>query len=72
VALLAAGRTPLLLLQAAAIQPDEVVLVEAAAGGVGLVQLSRNAQARVVGLVGGPRKLGVARDLGAVDCALPD
>jgi NADPH2:quinone reductase len=45
----------------------ETVLVEAAAGGVGtlLVQLARNAGARVVGLAGGARKLAVARELGA-------
>ena len=41
--------------------------MEAAAGGVGslLVQLARAAGARVVALAGSPRKLEVARDLGA-------
>ena len=67
VALLADGRTALLLMQSAAVQPGETVLVEAAAGGVGglLVQLARNAGARVVAAAGGERKLALARELGA-------
>jgi NADPH2:quinone reductase len=67
VALLADGRTAMLLMRAAAVRPGETVLVEAAAGGVGslLVQLARNAGARVVGAAGGMRKLAVARELGA-------
>jgi NADPH2:quinone reductase len=77
VALLADGRTALLLMRAATVQPGETVLVEAAAGGVGslLVQLARNAGARVVGAAGGQRKLEVARRLGAgvvADYAQPD
>jgi NADPH2:quinone reductase len=67
VALLADGRTALALLRAAQIQPGETVLVEAAAGGVGtlLVQLARNAGARVVGAAGGAKKLAVVGDFGA-------
>lgn len=67
VALLADGRTALALADAAGPQPGETVLVEAAAGGVGtlLVQLSKQAGARVVALAGGPRKLALARELGA-------
>lgn len=67
VALLADGRTAMLLARAAAIRPGEMVLVEAAAGGVGslLVQLALNAGARVVGAAGGQRKLAVVRGLGA-------
>jgi NADPH:quinone reductase len=67
VALLADGRTSLILMRAAMVQAGETVLVEAAAGGVGslLVQLARNAGARVVGAAGGQRKLGLARELGA-------
>jgi NADPH2:quinone reductase len=67
VALLADGRTALMLMRAAAVRAGETVLVEAAAGGVGslLVQLARNAGARVVGAAGGERKLGLARELGA-------
>jgi NADPH2:quinone reductase len=67
VALLADGRTALALLRQARPQAGEIVLVEAAAGGVGslLVQLATSAGARVVALAGQPRKLALARDLGA-------
>jgi NADPH:quinone reductase len=66
-ALLADGRTALGLIELARPGSGDTVLVEAAAGGVGtlLVQLARNAGARVVALVGGERKLAVVRDLGA-------
>ena len=77
VALLADGRTALALIRAAAVRPGETVLVEAAAGGVGslLVQLARNAGARVVGAAGGARKVEAAAKLGAdavVDYRVPD
>lgn len=67
VALLADGRTALLLVRAAGLRAGERALIEAAAGGVGtlLVQLARAAGARVVAAVGGARKAEVARDLGA-------
>lgn len=67
VALLADGRTAMSLMRAAEVRPDETVLVEAAAGGVGslLVQLAAGAGARVVAAAGGQRKLRVARELGA-------
>jgi NADPH2:quinone reductase len=70
VALLADGRTATLLTRAAAPQSGERVLVEAAAGGVGslLVQLAKAAGAEVVAAAGGPRKLGLARALGAAAC----
>jgi NADPH2:quinone reductase len=66
-ALLADGRTALTLTDRAGLRAGDTVLVEAAAGGVGtlLVQLARNAGARVVALASGQRKLQVARDLGA-------
>jgi NADPH2:quinone reductase len=66
-ALLADGRTAVLLARATAIRTGETVLVEAAAGGVGslLVQLARLAGARVVAAASGNRKLAVARELGA-------
>jgi NADPH2:quinone reductase len=66
-AVLADGRTALALTDAAAIQAGDVVLVEAAAGGVGslLVQLAGLAGATVVAAAGGSRKLAVAADLGA-------
>jgi len=67
VALLADGRTATMLVSSAALVPGERVLVEAAAGGVGslLVQLATAAGARVVAAAGGPRKLDLARSLGA-------
>jgi NADPH2:quinone reductase len=67
VALLADGRTAMMLVRGAAIRSTETVLVEAAAGGVGslLVQLARTRATRVVGVAGGTRKLAVARELGA-------
>ena len=51
----------------AGLQPGEVLLVHAAAGGVGsaAIQLGKAAGATVVGVVGGPDKAAVARDLGA-------
>ena len=67
VALLADGRTALALAGRAGLRKGDTVLIEAAAGGVGtlLVQIARNAGARVVALAGQPRKLAIARDLGA-------
>ena len=67
VALLADGRTALALADLAGLRANDTVLVEAAAGGVGtlLVQIARNAGARVVALAGAERKLRVARNLGA-------
>jgi NADPH2:quinone reductase len=76
-ALLADGRTAVLLMNAAAIKRRETVLVEAAAGGVGslLVQLAHNAGARVIAAAGGARKADAARSLGAdlvTDYSQPD
>ena len=53
--------------QRAHLQPGETLLVHAAAGGVGsgAVQLGKAAGARVIGVVGGPEKAAVARELGA-------
>jgi len=67
VALLADGRTALALAGHADLGAGETVLVEAAGGGVGtlLVQIARRAGARVVALASQPRKLALARDLGA-------
>ncbi|MEN3307535.1 MAG: NADPH:quinone reductase [Micromonosporaceae bacterium] len=77
VALLADGRTAMMLVAAAELGGGERVLVEAAAGGVGtlLVQLARSAGATVVAVAGGARKVALARDLGAavaVDYLRPD
>ena len=51
----------------AGLQPGEVLLVHAAAGGVGsaAIQLGKAAGATVVGVTGGPDKARVARELGA-------
>jgi NADPH:quinone reductase len=67
VALLADGRTALALAGRASLRAGETVVIEAAGGGVGtlLVQIARHAGARVVALAGQPRKLAIARDLGA-------
>ncbi|MFJ3938152.1 NADPH:quinone oxidoreductase family protein [Streptomyces parvus] len=48
------------------LQPGETLLVHAAAGGVGsaAVQLGKAAGAKVIGVVGGPGKAAVARELG--------
>jgi NADPH:quinone reductase len=77
VALLADGRTALALAARADLRAGDTVLVEAAAGGVGtlLVQIAREAGARVVALAGGAGKIEVVRDLGvdlAVDYSLDD
>ena len=49
------------------LMPGETVLVHAAAGGVGTaaIQLAKAAGARVIGVVGGPEKAGVAAAMGA-------
>lgn len=49
------------------IQPGETLLVHAAAGGVGsaAIQLGKAAGATVIGVVGGPEKAAVAKQLGA-------
>ncbi|MFI7135286.1 zinc-binding dehydrogenase [Nonomuraea sp. NPDC050153] len=67
VALLADGRTAVGLTRAAAPQPGEWVLVEAAGGGVGslLVQLATAAGARVVGAASSAAKRDLAGGLGA-------
>ena len=61
------GRTALLVADAAAIRPEEWVLVLGAGGGLGLllVQLSHGAGARVIGAARGQQKLDLARQVGA-------
>src|SRR5256714_645963 len=67
VAMIGTGRTALGILDVAALTGDDVVLVTAAAGGLGtlLVQAARNAAAAVVGVAGGPEKVEGIRALGA-------
>ncbi|WP_239098549.1 zinc-binding dehydrogenase [Micromonospora qiuiae] len=67
VAVLADGRTALMLTDAAGLRAGDRVLVEAAAGGVGslLVQLAGAAGTRVIGLAGGARKVALLPRWGA-------
>ncbi|KUO20488.1 zinc-binding dehydrogenase [Streptomyces dysideae] len=77
VAMIGTGRTTMGILQFAELGPDSVVVVPAAAGGIGtlLVQYARNAGADVIGLAGGPEKVARVRENGAdlaVDYKDPD
>ncbi|UUU32970.1 zinc-binding dehydrogenase [Streptomyces sp. CA-210063] len=58
VAMIGTGRTAMGILLFAELGPDDVVVIPAAAGGLGtlLVQYAKNAGATVVGLAGGPEK----------------
>ncbi|MEV7071472.1 zinc-binding dehydrogenase [Streptomyces sp. NPDC093990] len=58
VAMIGTGRTAMGIVQFAELGPNSVVVVPAAAGGIGtlLVQYAKNAGATVVGLAGGPEK----------------
>jgi NADPH2:quinone reductase len=71
VAMIGTGRTAVGILDAAEIEAGDVVLVPAAAGGLGslFVQAARGAGAVAVGLAGGPEKVRLVRELGA-DVAL--
>ncbi|MFI1470073.1 zinc-binding dehydrogenase [Streptomyces wuyuanensis] len=77
VAMIGTGRTALGILQYTELGPDSVVIVPAAAGGIGtlLVQYAKNAGATVVGLAGGPGKTARVAANGAdlaVDYTLSD
>ncbi|MGK8512666.1 zinc-binding dehydrogenase [Nocardia asiatica] len=77
VAMIGTGRTTLGILQFTELWLGSVVLVTAAAGGIGtlLVQYAKNAGATVIGLAGGPAKVDQVRRNGAdlpVDYLLPD
>ncbi|MFD0020986.1 zinc-binding dehydrogenase [Streptomyces sp. NPDC058382] len=77
VAMIGTGRTALGILGFTPLGPESVVLVTAAAGGIGtlLVQYAKNAGATVIGLAGGPAKTALVRANGAdlsVDYTLPD
>ncbi|MGF7239115.1 MAG: zinc-binding dehydrogenase [Frankia sp.] len=67
VAMIGTGRTTLGILEVAELKPDDVVLVTAAAGGIGtlLIQAAQAAGAVVVAVAGGPGKLGQVRALEA-------
>ncbi|MHA4775999.1 zinc-binding dehydrogenase [Streptomyces sp. MSC1_001] len=77
VAMIGTGRTTLGILQFTELGPESVVIVPAAAGGIGtlLVQFARNAGATVIGLAGGPAKVALVQENGAdlaVDYKEPD
>jgi NADPH:quinone reductase len=67
VAMIGTGRTTMAILEVAQITADDVVLVTAAAGGIGslLIQAAGAAGARVIGAAGGPEKVAHVRALGA-------
>ncbi|MEU7748766.1 zinc-binding dehydrogenase [Nonomuraea sp. NPDC049158] len=76
VAMLSTGATTLGLLEVAPVTASDVVLIMAAAGGIGtlLVQHARRVGATVVGAAGGPAKAARVRSLGAdlaVDYSTP-
>ncbi|MFG3507838.1 zinc-binding dehydrogenase [Streptomyces sp. NPDC047821] len=77
VAMIGTGRTTMGIVQFAELGTADVVLVTAAAGGIGtlLVQYAKNAGATVIGLAGGPEKVARVRANGAdlaVDYTRPD
>jgi NADPH2:quinone reductase len=77
VAMVGTGRTSMAILELAAPTADDVVLVTAAAGGIGtlLVQATHTAGATVVGVAGGPDKVALVRRTGAdhaIDYSRPD
>ncbi|MER6405213.1 zinc-binding dehydrogenase [Streptomyces viridosporus] len=77
VAMIGTGRTAMGIVQFAEPGPGDVVVVPAAAGGLGtlLVQYARNAGATVIGLAGGPAKTARVEAGGAdlaVDYTAPD
>jgi NADPH2:quinone reductase len=67
VAMIGTGRTAMGILQFAELGPDSVVVIPAAAGGIGtlLVQYAKNAGATVIGLAGGPQKVARVEKNGA-------
>lgn len=77
VAMIGTGRTALGILGFTPLGPDSVVVVTAAAGGIGtlVVQYAKNAGATVIALAGGPAKVARARAEGAdlaLDYTRPD
>jgi NADPH2:quinone reductase len=68
VAMIGTGRTAMGILEVGELRAGDVVLVTAAAGGLGslLVQAARNAGATVVGAAGGEAKARRVRELGAI------
>lgn len=67
VAMIGTGRTTMGILQFTDLGPDDIVIVPAAAGGIGtlLVQYAKNAGALAIGLAGGPAKVSRVFENGA-------
>ena len=67
VTMIGTGRTTMAILELAALRPGDVVVVTAAAGGIGtlLVQAADAAGAMVIGAAGGQKKTSLVRNLGA-------
>ena len=67
VAMIGTGRTAMAILELAQPAPGDIVVVTAAAGGIGtlLVQAARNVGATVIAAAGGPDKTALAHELGA-------
>lgn len=67
VASIGTGRTAAGILDQSPVEPDDVVVVTSAAGGLGvlLTQAAKEAGAMVVGLAGGDKKVAIARSQGA-------
>jgi NADPH2:quinone reductase len=77
VAMVGTGRTTMAILELAAPTADDIVLITAAAGGIGtlLIQASHAAGATVVGAAGGADKVALVRRVGAdhaIDYSRPD
>lgn len=66
-AMIGTGRTAMAILELAQPTAGDIVVVTAAAGGIGtlLIQAARNAGATVIAAAGGPAKIALAHDLGA-------
>jgi NADPH2:quinone reductase len=74
VALIGTGRTAMGILEVAAVEPGDVALVTAAAGGLGtlLTQAIRAAGATAIGLAGGEAKVARIQADAAIDYSEPD
>jgi len=69
VAMIGTGRTTMAILELAAPRAEDVVVITAAAGGIGalLIQAARGVGATVIGAAGGQQKVQVVKDLGATN-----
>jgi NADPH:quinone reductase len=71
VAMIGTGRTTMAILELAAPRAEDVVVITAAAGGIGtlLIQAAHAVGATVIGAAGGVQKVSVVKDLGAAIAA---